>query len=82
MRWCPNRPLQQTKPHTILKAIVDHACGFAAERQGRYAAPEHHESSHEVRNGVASEIPAAGLLQRAWAQRARIECAGPLATKP
>jgi hypothetical protein len=30
-----NRPLQQTKPHTILNAFVDHACGFAAERQGR-----------------------------------------------
>jgi hypothetical protein len=30
-----NRPLQQTKPRTILCALNHHACGFAAERQGR-----------------------------------------------
>jgi hypothetical protein len=30
-----NTPLQQTKPRRILSALNDHACGFAAERQGR-----------------------------------------------
>jgi hypothetical protein len=29
----PNRPLQQTKPRSILSALNHHACGFAAERQ-------------------------------------------------
>jgi hypothetical protein len=29
-----NTPLQQTKPRDILSALK-HACGFAAERQGR-----------------------------------------------
>jgi hypothetical protein len=29
-----NKPLQQTKPRDILSALK-HACGFAAERQGR-----------------------------------------------
>jgi hypothetical protein len=27
--------LQQTKPRCILSALKHHACGFAAERQGR-----------------------------------------------
>jgi hypothetical protein len=30
-----NTPLQQTKPRCILSALRDHACDFAAERQGR-----------------------------------------------
>jgi hypothetical protein len=69
----PNRPLQQTKPRTILCALNHHACGFAAERQVVRRRHNHHEPNDEVMHGAPSESDVAELFCLARAQRARTE---------
>jgi hypothetical protein len=39
----PNRPLQQTKPRSILRAFIHHVRGLAAERQDVRRTTEYNE---------------------------------------